>query len=169
MKTDIHPTYYPEAKVTCACGNSFTVGSTKPVLEVEVCSNCHPFYTGQDKVMDKVGRVQKFKERMSKKEATPKKKAKKSKKATSKVKEPKKETLDKQPKKVDKPKEEPKAVEAKTDDLDDPKVEIYDVEDTKVETFEKTKDNHTLTSMRSPASTRRKGNSASCCSHKNRR
>src|SRR3989344_1052504 len=73
MKSDIHPTYYPEAKVTCACGNTFMLGSTQPSLQVEVCSHCHPFYTGQDKAMDKVGRVQKFKERLSKKSATPRK------------------------------------------------------------------------------------------------
>jgi len=73
MKKDIHPTYYPKAKVTCACGNTFTMGSTMEHLEVEVCSNCHPFYTGQDKIMDKVGRVQKFKERMAQKQETPKK------------------------------------------------------------------------------------------------
>ena len=73
MKKDIHPTYYPEAKVTCACGNTFQVGSTKPTLEIEVCSNCHPFYTGQDKLMDKVGRVQKFRERLSKKQEKPRK------------------------------------------------------------------------------------------------
>ncbi len=71
MKQGIHPTYYPEAKVTCACGNTFTVGSTLPTLEVEACSACHPFYTGQDKLMDKVGRVQKFKERLAKKQAPP--------------------------------------------------------------------------------------------------
>ena len=68
MKKDIHPTYYPDAKVTCACGNTFTVGSTKPTLAIEVCSNCHPFYAGQDTLMDKVGRIQKFRERLSKKE-----------------------------------------------------------------------------------------------------
>ena len=69
MKADIHPTYYPDAKVKCACGNMFTVGSTQQTLEVEVCSACHPFYTGQDKLMDKVGRIQKFRERLAKKEA----------------------------------------------------------------------------------------------------
>jgi len=68
MKKDIHPQYYPNAKVTCACGNTFTLGSTQPSLQVEVCSNCHPFYTGQDKVMDKVGRIQKFKARLAQKE-----------------------------------------------------------------------------------------------------
>jgi large subunit ribosomal protein L31 len=77
MKASIHPTYYPEAKVTCACGNTFTVGSTLPSLEVEVCSACHPFYTGQDKVMDKVGRIQKFRERLAKKETLKPKKPKK--------------------------------------------------------------------------------------------
>lgn len=63
MKTETHPTYFPEAKVTCACGRSFTVGSTAPKIEVEICSNCHPFYTGNDKLMDTAGRVEKFKAR----------------------------------------------------------------------------------------------------------
>ncbi len=63
MKTDIHPTYFPEAKVVCACGRSFTVGSTKEKLEVEICSNCHPFYTGNEKILDAAGRVEKFKAR----------------------------------------------------------------------------------------------------------
>lgn len=67
MKTDIHPTYYPKAKVHCACGNSFFVGSTKEFIETEICSNCHPFYTKQEKILDTLGRVQKFKERMAKK------------------------------------------------------------------------------------------------------
>ena len=68
MKKDIHPEYYPKAKVTCACGNTFTLGSTQPSLQVEVCSNCHPFYTGQDTLMDKVGRIQKFKARLAQKQ-----------------------------------------------------------------------------------------------------
>ena len=63
MKVDTHPTYFPEAKVTCACGNTFTVGSTKESIQVEICSNCHPFYTGNDKIMDTDGRVEKFKAR----------------------------------------------------------------------------------------------------------
>ncbi len=67
MKKDIHPKYYPKAKVTCACGNSFTVGSTKEFIETEICSKCHPFYTGQEKMIDTLGQVQKFKERMAKK------------------------------------------------------------------------------------------------------
>jgi large subunit ribosomal protein L31 len=63
MKTDTHPTYFPEAKVTCACGRVFTVGSTVEKLSVEICSNCHPFYTGNDKILDTAGRVEKFKAR----------------------------------------------------------------------------------------------------------
>jgi large subunit ribosomal protein L31 len=68
VKKDIHPKYYPEAKAKCACGNVFTVGSTKEFIEVEVCSACHPFYTGKEKSMDTMGRVQKFKKRLAKKE-----------------------------------------------------------------------------------------------------
>ena len=67
MKKDIHPTYYPKANVHCACGNNFTVGSAKEFIETEVCAQCHPFYTKQEKVMDTLGRVQKFKERAAKK------------------------------------------------------------------------------------------------------
>jgi large subunit ribosomal protein L31 len=63
MKTETHPTYFPEAKVTCACGRHFVVGSTSEKIEVEICSNCHPFYTGNDKLMDTAGRVEKFKAR----------------------------------------------------------------------------------------------------------
>lgn len=78
MKTKTHPTYFPEAKVVCACGRTFTVGSTKEKLEVEICSACHPFYTGNDKLMDVAGRVEKFKARRA--AATPVK-AKKTKEA----------------------------------------------------------------------------------------
>ena len=67
MKKDIHPTYYKEAQVKCACGNSFTIGSTKEFIEVEICSNCHPFYTGKEKIVDTMGRVEKFKKRLEKK------------------------------------------------------------------------------------------------------
>jgi large subunit ribosomal protein L31 len=63
VKTDTHPNYFPEAKVVCACGRSFTVGSTKEKLQVEICSACHPFYTGNEKIMDTAGRVEKFKAR----------------------------------------------------------------------------------------------------------
>jgi large subunit ribosomal protein L31 len=66
MKKEIHPKYFLDAKVTCACGNVFTVGSTKESLQVEICSACHPFFTGNEKVMDIAGRVEKFKTRASK-------------------------------------------------------------------------------------------------------
>jgi large subunit ribosomal protein L31 len=67
MKKDIHPKYYPKAKVRCACGATFTVGSTKPEIQVEICSACHPFYTGKGKLIDTAGRVEKFKARTAKK------------------------------------------------------------------------------------------------------
>ncbi|MBI2007272.1 MAG: 50S ribosomal protein L31 [Candidatus Blackburnbacteria bacterium] len=63
MKTSIHPTWYPESRVRCACGNEFTVGSTLPEIHVEVCSACHPFFTGQVRYVDTAGRVEKFTER----------------------------------------------------------------------------------------------------------
>ncbi len=69
MKKDIHPEYYPKAKVTCACGNTFTVGSTLKEIKVELCSACHPFYTGKQKLVDSARRVEKFKEKMEKKAA----------------------------------------------------------------------------------------------------
>jgi large subunit ribosomal protein L31 len=65
MKAKIHPQWYPQAKVTCACGNVFEVGATFPELAVEVCSKCHPFYTGQMKYVDTTGRVEKFKNRQA--------------------------------------------------------------------------------------------------------
>lgn len=74
MKKDIHPTYYESARVTCACGNTFTIGSTKEYIEVEICSNCHPFYTGKEKIIDTMGRVERFKKRLAKKEDLKKKK-----------------------------------------------------------------------------------------------
>lgn len=60
MKKDIHPTYYPKAKVTCACGNVIEIGSTMPELKTELCSACHPFYTGKQKLVDTARRVEKF-------------------------------------------------------------------------------------------------------------
>jgi large subunit ribosomal protein L31 len=65
MKTDIHPKYHDKAKVTCSCGASFTVGGTLEKLELEVCSECHPFYTGKGKLVDTAGRVEKFHARKS--------------------------------------------------------------------------------------------------------
>ena len=72
MKKDTHPTYFPQAHVVCSCGNSFTVGATKPELKVEICAKCHPFYTGEEKLLDVAGRVEKFKTRRAKAEAAPK-------------------------------------------------------------------------------------------------
>lgn len=67
MKKNIHPKYYNDTRVTCACGNTFTIGSIKEYIETEICFKCHPFYTGKEKILDTMGRVQKFKERMAKK------------------------------------------------------------------------------------------------------
>ena len=64
MKKDIHPKYFKEAKVTCACGHTFTVGSTLENISVEICSACHPFYTGKQKLIDSARRVDKFKKRV---------------------------------------------------------------------------------------------------------
>ena len=72
MKTDIHPKYYDKAKVRCACGNTFTTGSTKPELDVEICYNCHPFYTGKEKLIDTAGKVERFKARRAKAATAPK-------------------------------------------------------------------------------------------------
>ena len=68
MKKDIHPQYYPKAKVTCACGNSFSTGSTVEEIQIEICSMCHPFYTGKQKLMDDRGRVERFKKMVEKKQ-----------------------------------------------------------------------------------------------------
>ena len=63
MKPKIHPEYHTDAKVICACGNTFTTGSTKKTLKVELCSKCHPFFTGEQRVVDTLGRVERFKRR----------------------------------------------------------------------------------------------------------
>jgi len=63
MKDKIHPKYYPDAQVTCSCGNTFTIGSTKKTLKVELCSQCHPFFTGEHRMVDTAGRVERFKQR----------------------------------------------------------------------------------------------------------
>jgi len=67
MQKDIQPKYFNKASVHCSCGNDFTVGSTKEFIETEVCANCHPFYTKKEKIMDTMGQVQKFKDKLSKK------------------------------------------------------------------------------------------------------
>jgi large subunit ribosomal protein L31 len=63
MKEKIHPKYFTDATVICSCGNKFTTGSTKKDLRVEVCSNCHPFFTGERRMMDTAGRVERFNKR----------------------------------------------------------------------------------------------------------
>ena len=62
MKTDIHPKFY-NAEVTCSCGNVFRTGATKPKLRVEVCSKCHPFYTGEQRIVDTQGRIERLRRR----------------------------------------------------------------------------------------------------------
>ena len=64
MKSGIHPTYHDAVAVTCSCGRSFKVGSTEQALTVEVCSECHPFYTGKQKLVDSGGRIDKFRKRL---------------------------------------------------------------------------------------------------------
>ncbi len=64
MKQNIHPQYYPEAKVKCACGNTWTTGSTAAEIHTSICSKCHPFYTGTEKIVDTRGRVEKYKKRL---------------------------------------------------------------------------------------------------------
>ena len=65
MKTDIHPTYYPQATVTCSCGRSYVTGATKPELRVEICNQCHPFFTGEQRIVDTEGRVARLKRRFN--------------------------------------------------------------------------------------------------------
>lgn len=87
MKQDTHPKYFPNATVTCACGNSFVTGSTKETLRVEICGNCHPFYTGKEKFVDTARRVEKFQEKMTRVAAAAGvRKGKKAKKVASKTK-----------------------------------------------------------------------------------
>ena len=63
MKTDIHPKYYPNAQVVCSCGNTFTTGATKEHIRIEVCSACHPFFTGEQRIVDTGGRVERLRRR----------------------------------------------------------------------------------------------------------
>jgi large subunit ribosomal protein L31 len=67
MKKDTHPEYYQKAKATCSCGATFIMGSTKESIKVEVCSACHPFYTGKKKILDTMGRVEKFNKKLAQK------------------------------------------------------------------------------------------------------
>jgi len=68
MKEKIHPKYFNDTKVICSCGNTFITGSTQQTLKVELCSKCHPFFTGEQKVLDTAGRVERFKRRYKKQE-----------------------------------------------------------------------------------------------------
>ncbi len=63
MKKDIHPTFYHDTVVTCSCGNVFTTGATKQALRVELCNKCHPFYTGEQRIVDTEGRVERLRRR----------------------------------------------------------------------------------------------------------
>ncbi|MDP3046835.1 MAG: 50S ribosomal protein L31 [Chloroflexota bacterium] len=67
MKEKIHPKYFDNASVTCACGNTFTVGSTRPSLRIDVCSKCHPFFTGEQRIVDTAGQVERFMKRLERK------------------------------------------------------------------------------------------------------
>ncbi len=107
MKKGIHPKYNEEAIIKCSCGNVITTGSTLEKKDIEICSACHPFYTGKKKLIDSTGRVDRFKQRMEKfsaieKEKEEAKKAAKKKTKTVEKKEEKKETVKavKKPKKV---------------------------------------------------------------------
>jgi large subunit ribosomal protein L31 len=64
MKQEIHPKWYPEAEVICACGNTWTTGSTVPEIRTEICSNCHPFFTGEQRIVDTEGQVDRFMKRL---------------------------------------------------------------------------------------------------------
>ncbi|MFA6105439.1 MAG: 50S ribosomal protein L31 [Patescibacteria group bacterium] len=84
MKKEIHPQYHTDTKVTCACGNSFVTGSTLKEIRVELCNQCHPFYTGKQKFVDTARRVEKFQEKMSRVSAVAAtRKGKKAKKAVA--------------------------------------------------------------------------------------
>ena len=74
MKKDLHPKYNLSAKATCVCGATYTVGSTMDSFNVEICSACHPFYSGTEKVLDTAGRVDRFKKRAAAKKTTKAKK-----------------------------------------------------------------------------------------------
>lgn len=72
MKSDIHPKYFEKATVKCACGKTYTVGSTKEHIQVEICAGCHPFFTGTEKLIDTAGKVEKFRARRAKAAEAPK-------------------------------------------------------------------------------------------------
>jgi len=85
MQKAIHPKYYTDCQVTCTCGNKFTTGSTVDHIDIEICSKCHPFFTGQQKFVDSKGRIDKFLEKVEKSKSYVKKSKKKSKKKKKKI------------------------------------------------------------------------------------
>ncbi|HBK34230.1 TPA: 50S ribosomal protein L31 [Candidatus Uhrbacteria bacterium] len=86
MKKEIHPEYYPQATITCACGQTYVIGSTAKEMSVELCAACHPFYSGKQKIIDTARRVEKYQERALKKETqSTGKKVKRVKRATQKA------------------------------------------------------------------------------------
>jgi len=94
MKKDIHPKYYPKCQVSCVCGNTFTTGSTEPEIHIELCSACHPFYTGKQKLVDTARRVEKFTTKVSAQKAVAKlKKGRKVKRVAQAEKKAKKEVV----------------------------------------------------------------------------
>lgn len=87
MKATIHPKWYADAQVTCACGNTFTVGSTRQKIDVEICAKCHPFFTGEIRFLDTLGRVEKFQQRVKAQAVTGKPVSKKQKQVLKKKQE----------------------------------------------------------------------------------
>jgi large subunit ribosomal protein L31 len=69
MKADIHPTYYPQAKVICSCGTTWLTGSTAPEIRTDVCNTCHPFYTGEQRIVDTAGQVDRFMKRLERRQS----------------------------------------------------------------------------------------------------
>lgn len=102
MKSKIHPKYNPEVEVKCACGNSFKIGSTADKINVEICSECHPYYTGKEKLVDSTGRVDRFKQRLQKTTAMKKPKKADKKKSVKTTAKNKTDKVTKAKKKTDK-------------------------------------------------------------------
>ncbi len=87
MKAGIHPKYYPEARVICSCGNTWTTGSTVPEIRTDICSKCHPFYTGEQRIVDTAGQVERFMNRLKRYSAAEEDKAKRQARAAQKARE----------------------------------------------------------------------------------
>jgi large subunit ribosomal protein L31 len=68
MKKDIHPTWYPDAQVSCSCGATYTMGATKETIRTDVCAACHPFFTGEQRIVDSEGQVERFMRRLERRE-----------------------------------------------------------------------------------------------------